>query len=309
MKLDTLFGRAGVVATVLFASVVAHAPAALAQTSTETPAEAQAAALTEYDAGTVVATVGDRQSTLGELIAARGALPAQLQSQLPDNVIFEGLLAQLIDEEVLANAAEAAGTADDSAVAQRLAAARRTILAEAYMASIVEPQLTEEALQTRYDEQVASNPQGEEVRARHILVATEDEAKDVIARLEDGATFEDLAREVSTGPSGANGGDLGFFRQGQMVPAFEEAAFALEAGGVSAPVQTQFGWHVIKLEERRELAPPAFNQVQNELRDELARELAQAQLETLKETIAVASPDALPPASSIREDELLQTTQ
>lgn len=282
---------------------------AVAQTEGAGGAETESQALETYDASTVVATIGERDVTLGELIAARATLPPQLQLQLPDNVIFEGLRSQLIDEQALSIAAENAGTADDPAIARQLAAARRQILAEAYISSVVEPQLTEEALRARYEQDVASAEAGEEVRARHILVATEDEAKDVISRLNDGAAFEDLAKEVSTGPSGVNGGDLGFFRAGQMVPEFEQAAFALEPGAISEPVQTQFGWHVIKLEERRALTPPAFEQVAAELREQVGRELAQAEVERLKEEIGVTLPDQAPPASAIRQDELLSSQE
>ena len=137
------------------------------------------------------------------------------------------------------------------------------------------------------------------IRARHILVETEEEANSLIEDLNGGRDFAELAREESTGPSGPNGGDLGFFGRGQMVPSFEQAAFALEDGEISAPVQTQFGWHVIKVEERRAAPVPTFGQLSPEIRQELLFQnyttavdnfISGAQIEILDPNI---SPDVL----------------
>jgi peptidyl-prolyl cis-trans isomerase C len=121
-------------------------------------------------------------------------------------------------------------------------------------------------VRARYDKEVAATAPENEVRARHILLETEEEAKAVIAELDGGADFEALAKEKSTGPTGPNGGDLGYFTRGRMVPEFEEAAYALDVGGYTKqPVQTQFGWHVIKLEDKRQVQPPAFADVEGQI--------------------------------------------
>ena len=268
------------------------------------PAEAPAQTLETYDASTPLATIGDTSITLGDMIRARQSLNPQLQS-FPDPVIFTGMLEEMVRREVFAAAAELDGVADDPEVALELQTARRQILANAYLARAIEPNLNEDAVRARYDEMVAELPQEEELRARHILVETEDAAKEVKASVDGGADFAEVAKEKSTGPSGPSGGDLGFFRKGQMVPEFSEAAFALQPGEVSEPVQTSFGWHVIKVEERRAVAPPPFEEMAQQITREIAQELASAEVEALSEKVGLSRPDMLPPASAIREVELL----
>ena len=165
-------------------------------------------------------------------------------------------------------------------------------LRRAYFSSFIQKDVTDEAVRAAYDAQVSNVPPQEEIHARHILVATLEDAQAVIAELDAGRPFEDVAREKSTGPSGPNGGDLWFFRQGQMVPAFEAAAFALQPGEVSEPVQTQFGWHVIKVEERRQSAPPAFETVAGQLRQQLLIQSFQDRVDELKAdaTIEITDP-------------------
>ncbi|NJO38685.1 MAG: hypothetical protein HC871_15110, partial [Rhizobiales bacterium] len=122
----------------------------------------------------------------------------------------------------------------------------------------------------------------EEVRARHILLASEDDAKAVIAELEGGADFSELAKEKSTGPSGPQGGDLGYFKKGQMVPEFGDAAFAMDVGSTSAaPVKTQFGFHVIKVEDKRKVEP-SFEETEPQIRQEVARAIVTALVEDLR---------------------------
>ena len=128
-------------------------------------------------------------------------------------------------------------------------------------------------IKARYEKEIAAVPPEEEISARHILLKTEEEAKAVITELDGGKDFAELAKEKSTGPSAGQGGDLGFFTKGRMVPEFEAVAFTLQAGEYSKePVQTQFGWHVIKVEERRETAPPAFEEVADQVRQLVMRE-------------------------------------
>jgi peptidyl-prolyl cis-trans isomerase C len=144
--------------------------------------------------------------------------------------------------------------------------------------------VTPEKLQQRYDERLKSMPPEEEVHARHILVATEDEAKAIIAELKKGAAFDKVAKEKSTDKaSGAEGGDLGWFKKSDMVKEFAEAAFALKKGEMSeTPIKTQFGYHIITIEDRRKAPPPAFEEMQDQLREELARETVTSLLDQLR---------------------------
>ena len=148
--------------------------------------------------------------------------------------------------------------------------------------------ISDDDVRARYDREVAATPPENEVRARHILLASEEEARAVITELDAGADFEALAREKSTGPSGPDGGDLGYFTRGRMVPAFEAAAFALDVGAyTSEPVRTDFGWHVIKLDDRRQVQPPAFADVEQQIRSVLLRERYFALLSEIRAGIEI----------------------
>ncbi len=162
--------------------------------------------------------------------------------------------------------------------------------------------VTDEALKDQYEAFLEANPPQPEVSARHILLKEEAEAKAAIVALDGGADFAELARERSTGPSGPNGGDLGFFTKEQMVPEFAEVAFAMEPGSHSEePVQTQFGWHVIKVEARRDSQPPAFEEMADQLRDEASRAAVTEVLSGLREAAAVEIVDPLPPSGALAE--------
>ena len=152
----------------------------------------------------------------------------------------------------------------------------------------VDEAITDEALQAAYDEQIGSLPAKQEVRARHILVKEEAEALDIIKELDGGADFAELAKSKSTGPSGPKGGDLGYFGPGQMVPPFEAAAFALEKGDYTKkPVKTQFGWHVIQVEDKRDVAKPTLDQVKDQLRSFLAQQKFTTLITDLREKAKV----------------------
>ena len=209
-------------------------------------------------AETVVATVNDTDITLGHMIALRARLPQQYQ-QLPADVLFPGILDQLVQQQLLADTEEALSpggrvTIDNEA---------RAILANQAIVAITEGAASEEALQAAYEAAFADVEPATEFNASHILVETEEEALALIAELEDGADFAALAAERSTGPSGPNGGSLGWFGPGAMVAPFEAAVSEMEAGGISAPVQTQFGWHVIKLNETRDAEAPSLGDVRD----------------------------------------------
>ena len=219
----------------------------------------------DLTADTVVATVNGHDITLGHMIATLQALPAQYQD-LDDKVLFDGILEQLIQQTALAEVEEARLSKRDILALDNQ---RRTYLAGVVLDATANAAVTEDTLNAAYDKKYASAVPGKEFHAAHILVETEDEAKALKAELDKGADFTALAKEKSTGPSGANGGDLGWFGAGMMVKPFEDAVMAMEPGQVSDPVQTQFGWHVIKLMETRVADIPSLDDTRAELEGDL----------------------------------------
>jgi peptidyl-prolyl cis-trans isomerase C len=202
--------------------------------------------------------------------------------------IYPMLVQRLIDLTLAGKAGRAAGLADDERVKAFVAQAEEQAIREAYLDREIEARITDAAVQDAYQAHLAANPPAEELSARHILVETEEAAREVIALLDGGADFVELAKERSTGPSGPKGGDLGYFTADQMVPEFSQAAAALEPGGyTSEPTKTQFGWHVIKLEDRRTSAPAPFEEIENQLREALARETAEKVLKGLRVGVAI----------------------
>ncbi|MEJ6393377.1 peptidylprolyl isomerase [Gymnodinialimonas sp. 2305UL16-5] len=236
---------------------------------------------------TVLATVNGEDITLGHVVAMLQMLPAEYQ-QLPDQVLFDGMLEQLVQQQVLADAAD-----DDISrqVELGLENERRAFLAAMYMDEVALTELPEEEVQAAYDEQYGSVEPERELNAAHILVETEEEALALIEELGEGAEFAELAAEHSTGPSGPNGGALGWFTAGMMVPEFEEAVFALEVGEVSSPVQTQFGWHIILLNDAREQPAPTLDDVRAELEEALRRERVDTRLEELTQAAEIERPE------------------
>ena len=216
---------------------------------------------------TVLATVGGTEITIGDLLAAREVLPEQFRT-LPDEQLFGGLLDQVTQQTALAQS-----VADvPPGVAQRAETARREAIAAYALTQRLEDAVTDEAVRAAYDEQAAALEGMLEYDADHILVETEEEAQEIAQLLADGADFGELAMERSTGPSGPRRGDLGWFQDGQMVEPFQAAVSALEPGEVSEPVETEFGWHVILLNETREQTLPPFEDVEPQIRQSLQRE-------------------------------------
>jgi peptidyl-prolyl cis-trans isomerase C len=255
-------------------------------------------------ADTVVATVNGQPVTLGEVIAVRGDLPAQYQ-QLPDHPLYDGIREQLISQRLLAEAAEAAGVANDPEAARALKIQREGLLAQYYMESQIAARLTDERVTALYDERIGQAEPVEEIRASHILVAEEAKAADLRAQIEGGADFAALAAEHGTDGTKAQGGDLGWFTREVMVPEFATAAFALEVGQVSQPVQTQFGWHLIKLAERRQQEKPTLDAVRGEIEGELSSQIAQELLTELREAATVSVDEARPGVEAFRDDTLI----
>jgi len=235
------------------------------------------------DEDTVVAIVDGVAVHRSELEEVARGLPEQFQ-QMPLQMLYGILLDRVIDFRLLANEAERLDVADDPAVEAALARARADVLRDALVQQKIREETTADKLRERYEglKQREDFAQ-QEVHARHILTESEEEARAVIEELQGGADFAALAEERSVGPSAEGGGDLGFFRREQMVPEFAEAAFALEPGEITTePVQTQFGWHVIKVLDRR-TAEPTFAESEPQLRQELARDIVTALVADLRE--------------------------
>lgn len=265
----------------------AEADAAQADVAQEaSPASDPSAAPT---AATVVATVNGTEITLGEMIIARAQLP-QRYATLPPDVLFQGLLDQLVQQQLLAD------TLDN--VPDRLVYAlqneERSLRAGEVVTALGVTAVTEDAVQSAYEALFDGAEPTTEYNASHILVETEEEAAALIEELNGGADFALLAREHSTGPSGPNGGELGWFGPGRMVPEFEAAVLALEVGEVSPPVQTQFGWHVVTLNDQRDQERPTLDQMRPDIEAQLREE---ALLARIAELTSLAEIDAAEPGT------------
>jgi peptidyl-prolyl cis-trans isomerase C len=231
----------------------------------------------------VVAEVNGEKILLSDLVATYRSLPARLQ-QVPFEQLYRPLLEHAIAIRLLSAEGRKANLQDSEAVKKRLKFMEIQYVYEAYVEKIVNERATEAKLKEAYEAFVKEHKGEEEVRASHILVKTEQEAKDIIAQLEKGADFEKLAKEKSIDPSkNKNGGDLGFFTKQQMVKEFAEAAFALKKGETSkTPVKTQFGWHVIRVTDRRTTEAPKFDQVKDQLKQKLSETIAQEEINKLR---------------------------
>jgi len=254
------------------------------------------------DADTVVATVGGEDITLGHMIVMTTQLPQDYQA-LPDDVLYQAVLDQLIRQAAVAQ------TIENSLSRESLLALenqRRSFLAGEALNAIAREAVTDEAITSAYETEFSSAEPENELNASHILVETEDEAAAIRAELEAGADFAALAKEKSTGPSGPSGGELGWFRKGMMVAPFEEAALALEVGQVSGPVQTQFGWHIVKLNDKRTLEAPALDEVRTELAEALQEEAIAAAIDELTAGANVTRTEEEIDPAMLRNMELLK---
>jgi peptidyl-prolyl cis-trans isomerase C len=249
------------------------------------PAWAQQAAKAAKPAGTasadpVVARVNGTELHRSDVIEAIRGLPPQVQQQ-PIERLYPALLDQMVGTMLVSQAGRKAKLQDDPEVKKRLALVQDQLIADAYVQRLLQKQVTDQKLHARYDKFVKDAPPREEVHARHILVANEDEAKAIIAELKKGGDFNKLAQEKTTDPSGkTSGGDLGYFTKEDMVPEFADAAFKLKPGEITdTPVKTQFGWHVIKVEDKRVKEAPKFEDVKPQIENFVVRK-AQADLVT-----------------------------
>jgi peptidyl-prolyl cis-trans isomerase C len=246
---------------------------ALAQTP---PAPAtSAAAVPAVDPAKVVARVNGIEITEGDLAIAAEDSALQMPN-VPDEQKRELLTGYLIDLKLGAKAAEAAKVGSGAEFARKLAYNRDKTLLDEYLEQESKKAVTPEAARKLYDETVKSVPAEQEVRARHILVENEDDAKKAAARVKGGEDFAKVAGELSKDPgSKTDGGDLGFFTKDRMVEPFAEAAFKLEPGQISDPVKSQFGWHVIKVEEKRAKPVPTFEETKDQVEAYLGRKAQQ----------------------------------
>ena len=276
--------------------------------TTAAPADAAAAAPAIDPAANVVARIDGVDITEADLQLAAQDFRDTL-TQLPPEERLLALVNGLIDIRLMARAAEAANVTEDPEARRRVDFMRDRALRAEYLKLTVFDAVTDEAVQTLYDAEVAAFVPEEEMRASHILVATEDEAKAIIAELEAGGDFAAIAKEKSLDlGSGANGGDLDFFTRERMVEPFANAAFALEVGTYTkAAVQSDYGWHIILATDKRMSAPPALEQRDAALREQVAKDLFIAEVDKLRAAAEIeivtpepapgeAAPDAAAPA-------------
>ena len=238
-------------------------------------------------ANTVIASVNGEEITLGHMIMARDSLPEQYK-QLPDDVLYNAILDQLIQQTALKQ--ELHGGVPHY-VKLAVDNERRALLAANVIETVMKAAADEDTLRQAYEDKYSDGDGGDEFHASHILVETQEDALEIKAELDTGADFAIMAKERSTGPSGPNGGDLGWFTRGRMVPEFEEAVLELRAGEISEPVQTQFGWHLILLKERRKTAAPSFEEVRGALTQELQDAAVEARVSDLTASAVIERPE------------------
>ena len=231
---------------------------------------------------TIVAKVNGLKIYKSMLVSAQRLLPQQYQ-KIPLEQIYPALVDTVIDMKLSAADARRRNLHKTGDFKVLMARIEDQMLQRTALQNEIDKALTDEALKKRYNDLIKKSETSSELRARHILVKTESDAKAIIKELNEGADFEATAKNKSTGPSGPNGGDLGFFGKGQMVPEFEKAAFALDKGEItSSPVKTQFGWHIIKVEGYRKTEPPTFASVKQKLETEISQEVSAAYVSALR---------------------------
>jgi len=247
------------------------------------------------DSDSVVARVNGVDIRQSDLALAEDEVGANMPQMGPDQK-REYLITYLSDVILLAQAADKQKIADRDDVKHRIDFERSKVLMETLLHDTGKAALNDEAMHKVYDEAVKQMPPEQEVHARHILVQTEDEAKEIEAELKKGADFATLAKEKSKDPGAADGGDLGYFTKDQMVPEFSQAAFKLDKGQISDPVHTQFGWHIIKVEDKRTKPTPTFDEVRGQIENYVAHK-AQAELvANLRKSATIERLDQPPPA-------------
>jgi len=244
----------------------------------------------------VVAKVNGSEVKQSDLNAAEEELAGQLPPMAPE-AKREYLVTYVADMMLVAKAAEDRKLGETEEFKRKMANARSRLLMEALLQAEAKSAVTEEAMRKVYDEAIKQMAEEEEVSARHILVETEDEAKKVLADLKKGADFIAIAKDKSKDPgSKENGGDLGFFGKEQMVPEFAEAAFKLNKGQLSEPVKSQFGWHIIRVDDKRKKQAPEFDKVKDQIQTFVQRRAQAEMISKLRENAKIERLDARPDA-------------
>ena len=241
----------------------------------------------DVKADPVVAVVNGFEFHMSDIQEARQKLPPKAK-QYPISTVFKFLLNNLVNTHLVASAARKEGLHKQAKIVAQVSRIENQILYQAYLAGRVSKAVTEEALKASYDSYLKTNIVSEEIRARHILVQTREKAIEVIDRLNKGEDFAALAKSVSTGPSGKLGGDLGYFTAEKMVPAFSQAAFQTRPDSFTEkPVKTQFGWHIIKVEDKRIIKPKLFSEARGQLRQTIAKQIASDVITELRKSADV----------------------
>jgi peptidyl-prolyl cis-trans isomerase C len=244
----------------------------------------------------VIAKVNGAEVKQSDLTAAEEELAGQLPPMAPD-AKRDYLVTYVADMLLVAKAAEDRKLAETEDFKRKMANARSKLLMEALLQAEAKSAVTDEAMKKVYDEAIKQMAEEEEVSARHILVETEDEAKKILADLKKGADFLAIAKEKSKDPgSKENGGDLGFFGKEQMVPEFANAAFKMDKGQLSEPVKSQFGWHIIRVDDKRKKQPPTFDQVKDQIQTFVQRRAQAEMITKLRENAKIERLDAKPEA-------------
>ena len=230
----------------------------------------------------IVANVNNEDISLETMIHAMNELPPEIQSQ-PFMSYYEDLLERVIDIKLFAQEGKKMKLDEEPSVRAAIDFVIEKVLMQAFLSKYVQENIKEENLKASYSNYIADETSREEIKASHILIDTESEAIDVINMLNDGDDFAELAKNKSTGPSGPSGGDLGWFKRGQMVPPFEKAAFSLNKNEISQrPVQTQFGWHVIKVFDKRIPEAPSYESMKSKLIQDLERKIVSKKIQDLR---------------------------
>ena len=230
----------------------------------------------------IVANVNNEDISLETMIHAMNELPPEIQSQ-PFMSYYEDLLERVIDIKLFAQEGKKMKLDEEPSVRAAIDFVIEKVLMQAFLSKYVQENIKEENLRASYNNFIADETSREEIKASHILMDTESEAIDVINMLNDGDDFAELAKNKSTGPSGPSGGDLGWFKRGQMVPPFEKAAFSLNKNEITQlPVQTQFGWHVIKIFDKRIPEAPSYENMKSKLIQDLERKIVSKKIQDLR---------------------------
>jgi peptidyl-prolyl cis-trans isomerase C len=242
------------------------------------------------DANPVLAKVNGSEIRQSDVNLAEEELGPSL-AQMDPATRKENVLSFLIDMKIVSKAAEDKKVQDSADFKKKLAFARDRLLMDKLLGDEGKAALTDDAMKKVYDDAAKQISSEEEVHARHILVPTEAEAKEIEDELKKGADFAELAKKKSKDPGASDGGDLGFFTKEQMVPEFSKVAFSLEPGKISDPVKTQFGWHIIKVEEKRKRKPPSFDQVKPQIEQYVTRKAQSDYVAKLRQTAKIERMD------------------